>query len=53
MTAKELCGCKHDGHRWLVQCEKHAAEHKALHEQAARDYHRGQDQRDTDALLNS
>lgn len=35
---KEDCGCTHDGHKWLSECEKHKAENDALHARAHADH---------------
>lgn len=34
MTAREPCGCKHDGRKWLELCPTHREEHDARHEMA-------------------
>jgi hypothetical protein len=31
MRAKEACGCKHDGQKWLELCPPHKAEHDETH----------------------
>lgn len=36
-TTKEKCGCKHDGARWVVECDKHRGENDAVHARASRD----------------
>jgi hypothetical protein len=32
---REPCGCTHDGHRWLQECEAHAKEENERHERVA------------------
>lgn len=38
MKDKQLCGCVHDGHQWLVLCQRHETEEESLHVQAAQDH---------------
>ena len=42
---KEPCGCTHDGHKWLTECDAHKAENDALHARALADHRAANQQR--------
>jgi hypothetical protein len=38
------CGCTFQGNRWVDWCAQHKAEHDELHQRAAEDYRRQQNE---------
>lgn len=46
MKHREPCGCTHDGHRWLQECEAHAKEENERHERVAQEHKRDAERRD-------
>lgn len=39
-TYREPCGCKHDGHRWILMCAPCAADFQERHQRAQEEHQR-------------